>query len=786
MNLSHKVRIYPNKQQTQELNKACGVARFTWNYILGEWDRQYKAGEKPAEFKLRKQWNSYKEHLFPWVYESPKDCNQKPIMDLGKAFDRFFKKQAKYPKFKKKGLKESFYISNDQAILTEDSKIRLPLIGVVKLSEKPRFSGKIMSFVVSKDVDQWFVSITYELPEPSVKVQNNEVIGVDLGLTSFIILSDGTKIENPKFYKKLEKRIKQAQRRLAKKKKGGENRKKAQTVLGRLFRTQRRKSQDFIHKITSFLAKTKQEIVIEYLNVSGMMKNNKLARSVGNVGFSEFRRQLEYKTKRYGSLLTVVDTFFPSSKLCSTCGFKNKDLQLSDRSWVCPQCNTKHDRDLNAALNLKSQAKSVGKAIPEFKPAENSLPGKQTSVSRYDSMKQEKLILEHSCSLNLLQYKMYGAKKRGCVKKIAGIPKTEMFPKDSGFISPAGEFLSHDDTSHQKFAMNLIKNNPEYKKEYESYDKDRDEPAVDFLLDKGFIRVGSSIYPQHLSFTGRNLYDIKNVLKNNYLGEYGLGYRGRIIVDVNGSFYDGSIVDFLSGEGRLSNVLASVSGMTVYHGTNENTFPPKVLDREDRWGLHFGNLKSAKDKGSVLFKCKLNIKNPYQIEDLNDWVPQEVAQKVLPRDMWRKVKDLYTPEERFKFIESFLEKNGFDAISYVNKHEYKGSVSYMIWDLKQIVSSEKVSDTSYKSHLQYLANKTADFGGLFQNVQDVRPDPGNVNPGKNNEIVKQQTDFYPHKTSDADNGEFVHTHPDHCPRPDLRKLKIVDPDESESEFSKAE
>lgn len=389
MNLAHKIRIYPNRAQEQDLIKACGVARFTYNWILGEWSRQYKAGEKPTANKLKKQWNSYKKDLFPWVYESPKDCNQQPIINLGNSFRKFFKKQSNYPQQKKKGICDSFYISNDKANIVDDRWIRLPLIGQIRLAEKPRFAAKILSYSVSKDVDRWFVSIAYELPTPSIKIQNCEVTGIDLGLKDFAVLSDGTRIENPKFLKRLEKRLVRAQRQLAKKQKGSQNRKKARIRVAKIHQRIRDQKSDFIHKFTTNLAKTKQEIVMEDLNVSGMLKNHKLAQSIANVSWAEFRRQLEYKTKRYGSLLTVVDRFYPSSKTCSNCSFKIEKLDLSVRSWVCPNCSTKQDRDINAALNLRLQAKSVGKAIPEFKPVEFPLSGGLEINPRYDSMKQE-------------------------------------------------------------------------------------------------------------------------------------------------------------------------------------------------------------------------------------------------------------------------------------------------------------------------------------------------------------------------------------------------------------
>lgn len=405
MNLAHKIRIYPNLEQAQALVCACGVARFTYNYILGEWQRQYKAGEKPNVYKLKKEFNTYKGDLFPWVYESPKDCNQQPIMDLGKAFGKFFKGESKYPQFKHKGQKDSFYVSNDKASLLEDKYIRLPLIGSIRLGEKPRFEGKVVSYTVSRDVDRWFVSVCYDLPDTSNNIDNGEVVGVDLGLKDLAVLSDGTKIENLKFVKKHEKKLKHEQRKLAKKQLGSQNRKKQKIRVAKVHRTIRCQKQDYIHKFTSFLAKTKQEMVLETLQVKNMMKNHKLAKSFASVSLGELERQLQYKTKIYGSLLTQVDIFYPSSKLCHVCGFKNIKLALKDRIWTCPDCNTVHDRDFNASKNLESQAvsiKFVPKAIRDIKLVENPTPGIWGSVSRCDLMKQEKRnVQNHICTLSL-------------------------------------------------------------------------------------------------------------------------------------------------------------------------------------------------------------------------------------------------------------------------------------------------------------------------------------------------------------------------------------------------
>ena len=389
MHLSHKIRVYPTKVQITALKKACGVARFTYNHTLGELERAYKAGHRYNIYQFKRDFNVYKHILFPFVDESPKECTNTSILNVWKSYQGFFKQRKGFPKFKKKGSKGSFYNSGDRTKFRGDTHIRISVIGWLRLAEPPRFKGKILSCTVSRDVDQWFVGVNYELPEPSEKIVNGEIVGVDLGLTRFATLSDGTVIDNPRHCELLDSKLKKEQRRFSKKKLGSRNWEKQKEIVAKVFRDMRRKKQDFLHKVTSVLAKTKQEIVIEDLNVAGMIKNPKLARSIANAGWGEFRAQLERKCKRYGSKLTVVDKLFPSSRLCSKCGFKIKTLLMKVRSWACPQCGVLHDRDLNAALNLRSKHETVPGVPGKVKPVENPLAGAQVSEPSYDSVKQE-------------------------------------------------------------------------------------------------------------------------------------------------------------------------------------------------------------------------------------------------------------------------------------------------------------------------------------------------------------------------------------------------------------
>ena len=357
MLISHKIKLSPNNKQTTYFAKACGVARFAYNWGLNEWKTQYRSGLKPNETALRRQLNSIKKEQFPWMYEVTKNAPQMAIIHLGTAFKRFFKGTSEYPQPKKKGFHDSFSITNDQFKVTTN-KIKLPQIGWIKLCESLRFVGKIISATVSRTADKWFVSITVETNSVQTAHENQGVVGVDLGIKCLATLSTGEEIAGPKPHKLLLQRLKRLSRSLSRKKKGSQNRFKAKQKLAKLHARIANIRLDSLHKLTTSLAKRFCTVVVENLCVKGMMQNRKLSRAIADMGFYEFRRQLDYKLKMCGGSLIVAPRFFPSSKLCSECGFKKKDLTLSDRTWTCPECHSFHHRDLNASFNLKNLAVS--------------------------------------------------------------------------------------------------------------------------------------------------------------------------------------------------------------------------------------------------------------------------------------------------------------------------------------------------------------------------------------------------------------------------------------------
>lgn len=361
MMIAHKIALKPNNRQRTYFAKACGVARLAYNWGLEMWQQQYQAHKenpdnpKPTEMSLRRQLNAIKREKFPFMLEVTKCAPQQAIKDLGKAFKNFWAGRAKYPQFRKKGHHDSFYLSNDQFKII-DNKIKIPNLGWVRMTENVRFSGKIMSATISRIADKWFVSLTIETEIQPKQAENQSAIGVDLGVSTLATLSNGEIITGAKSHKALLNRLKRLSRSLSRKIKGSKNREKAKHKLARLHAKIKNIRQDCLHKLTTQLAKNHQVIAIEDLNVKGMMKNRHLARSVADMGFFEFKRQLQYKVAQFGGTLVVADRWFASSKLCSCCGYKMEKMPLSVRSWQCPQCQTQHDRDVNAAKNLRDYA----------------------------------------------------------------------------------------------------------------------------------------------------------------------------------------------------------------------------------------------------------------------------------------------------------------------------------------------------------------------------------------------------------------------------------------------
>ena len=357
---AHKIRLNPTPEQAIYFAKAAGTSRFVWNWALAEWNRQYAAGEKPTALKLKKQFNEIRREQFPWTWEVTKNASDQPILDLGKAFTAFFEGKARRPKFKsKKRSKPSFYLTNDQMELG-DHRVWIPKLGWVNMAENLRCQGKITGARVTRTADWWFIAITVEVPDKQ-STKRPAAIGIDVGLNRLATLSTGEEYENQAFLKTALGKLRQANKRLHRRKQGSKNREKARRQVARLHYRITCMREDVLHKLTTRLADCYGIIGIEDLNLKGLLKNRKLARSFSDASLGKLLNLLTSKVEQRGGQILKVGRFFPSSKTCHCCHWKWDDMALSDRVFLCQnqKCSYyqfEQDRDYNASLNILREA----------------------------------------------------------------------------------------------------------------------------------------------------------------------------------------------------------------------------------------------------------------------------------------------------------------------------------------------------------------------------------------------------------------------------------------------
>ena len=355
----YKYRIYPNKEQEIFLMKSFGCARFVYNWALALKNQEYTNTKKSSNYYELNRKLSELKNEYDWLTEIYSQTIQASLRNLDNAFTRFFKKQGKYPQFKSKH-KNDFSFQIPQGAKIIENKLYIPKVkDGIKIKLSREFDGKIKTTTISKNPSgQYFVTFLVESNENKKELEEfsiDKTIGIDLGIKDFAVISDGTRIENLRHLKKKLKKLKKIQQRHSRKQKGSNNRKKHRIKVARQHLKVKNQRQDFLHKLTHKLTHDNQvgSICIEDLAVSNMVKNHCLAQSISDVGWGEFRRQLDYKCKWYGKNLIVISRFAPSSKLCPKCGQINNNLKLSDREWIC-DCGTKHDRDLLASRNIKN------------------------------------------------------------------------------------------------------------------------------------------------------------------------------------------------------------------------------------------------------------------------------------------------------------------------------------------------------------------------------------------------------------------------------------------------
>jgi putative transposase len=359
MHKAFKYRIYPNKAQQALLQATFGCCRFVYNKTLDIRKTAYETDKtRLSKFDLIKKVTSLKDE-FEWLKDVPATCLQQAVENMDKAYQNFFKSGKGYPKFKSKhrSRKSCKFPSSHCAVLKDTSHLKLSKIGLVKYKKDREFTGVLRHIVVTQESDgKYYASCLAETgvdaPKPQ-SVDASTTVGIDLGLKDFIVTSDGCKVPNPRLYATIDRHIARLQKHESRKQKGSKRRARIRLKINKLYVKKRNLIKNYIYHVAKTLLRESQTLVMENLNIGGMVKNHKLAKSIQNVCWGELRRVLTYKSQWLGRNLIFIDRWAPSTKTCSCCGFHNSTLTLSDRSWRCPGCGTHHDRDINAALNIK-------------------------------------------------------------------------------------------------------------------------------------------------------------------------------------------------------------------------------------------------------------------------------------------------------------------------------------------------------------------------------------------------------------------------------------------------
>ena len=375
-----KIRLYPNKQQATQINKLLGCCRFVYNQTLARKINQYKEHNISENRTTLSYWLFHellKDDNFLWLREQNTNVLQQVIMDMLDAYKRFFKQHTGYPKFKTKhDNKQScrfvrYTISKRNDYTTY--QLSLANIKNIKFRCNKKYAQYLQNHhdnirqatLMKLPCDEYYLSILVDGDLTRKVKETNEVVGIDLGIKDFVITSEGEVFNNLHFKKNETNKITKLQHQLSRKEKGSNNRNKARIKLAKTYKKISDRKQYYLHKVSNSLINENQVICMENLNVKGMIKNHKIAESILEMNFGEFRRILEYKAKWYNRKIVFVDRFYPSSKICSCCGYKYKDLTLDIREWSCPNCGNHHDRDINAAINILNEGiRLIGNIIP--------------------------------------------------------------------------------------------------------------------------------------------------------------------------------------------------------------------------------------------------------------------------------------------------------------------------------------------------------------------------------------------------------------------------------------